>query len=213
MWLYYICLSWLIAVSAWLSLKLSIALSWPDSDFAAYVSVCLSLPWLSMVGGGLYHALVGGRHVHTLWLIFVRSFSHPSGSLARVFLIADPSILDGNRFPHWGQPSGLSTPTRVDLRGGPPDRLEPACGSNSSSPAINSYNIVGLILLCSYLASLFRTWQHRRLRAGTSDYRKLSHQSVPRKFDTRGDSPHNAVYAHLTGGISETCEAARSISL
>jgi hypothetical protein len=92
--------------------------------------------------------LVGSRHVHTLWLIFERSFSHPSGSLARVFLIADSSVLDGNRLPHWGQPCGLSTPARVDLRGGPTDRLEPACGCNSSAPSINSCGIASLILLC-----------------------------------------------------------------
>src|SRR5882762_5162232 len=93
------------------------------------------------------HVLVGSRQVHTLWLIFERSFSHPSGSWARVFLIADSSILDGNRLPHRGQPCGLSTPARVDLRGGPPDRLEPGCGCNSSAPFINSCGIAGLILL------------------------------------------------------------------
>src|SRR5260370_37667253 len=59
--------------------------------------------------------------------------------------MADSSILDGNRWPHWGQFCGLSTPARVDLRGGPPDRLEPACGCNSSARSINSYDIAGLI--------------------------------------------------------------------
>src|ERR1700679_3771983 len=57
--------------------------------------------------------LVDSRHIHTLWLIFVRRLLHPSGSLARVFLIADSSILDGNRLPHWGQPCGLSPPASV----------------------------------------------------------------------------------------------------
>jgi len=47
--------------------------------------------------------------------------------------MADSSILDGNRWPHWGQFCGLSTPAKVDLRGGPPERLEPACGCNSSA--------------------------------------------------------------------------------
>ena len=60
--------------------------------------------------------------------------------------MADSSILDGNRWPHWGQFCGLSTPARVDLRGGPPERLEPACGCNSSARSINSYDTAGLIL-------------------------------------------------------------------
>src|SRR2546422_440659 len=34
--------------------------------------------------------------------------------------MADSSILDGNRWPHWGQFCGLSTPARVDLRDGRP---------------------------------------------------------------------------------------------
>jgi hypothetical protein len=60
--------------------------------------------------------------------------------------MADSSILDGNRWPHRGQFCGLSTPASVDLRGGPPDRLEPACGSKSSALSVNSYDIAGLIL-------------------------------------------------------------------
>src|SRR2546427_978006 len=44
------------------------------------------------------------------------------GALARVFLMADSSILDGNRLPHRGQFCGLRTPARVVLRGGPPDK-------------------------------------------------------------------------------------------
>src|ERR1700677_2896397 len=68
--------------------------------------------------------LVDSRHIHTLWLIFVRRLLHPSGSLARVFLIADSSILDGVRLPYWGQPCGLSTAARVELRGGPPARAK-----------------------------------------------------------------------------------------
>src|SRR5437867_9478573 len=60
--------------------------------------------------------------------------------------MADSSILDGNRLPHRGQFCGLRTPARVVLRGGPPDRLEPACGSNSSASSKNSYDIAGLIL-------------------------------------------------------------------
>src|ERR1700722_5400829 len=60
--------------------------------------------------------------------------------------MADSSIFDGNRWPHWGQFCGLSTPTTVDLRGGLPDRLEPACGSNSSSRSIN---------LCGTLARFY----------------------------------------------------------
>jgi len=60
--------------------------------------------------------------------------------------MADSSILDGNRWPHWGQFCGLTTPARVDLRGGPPERLEPACGCNSSAHSINSYDTAGLIL-------------------------------------------------------------------
>src|SRR5229473_2472077 len=70
--------------------------------------------------------------------------------------MADSSILDGNRWPHWGQFCGLSTPARVDLRGGPSERLEPACGCNSSARSINSYDIAGLILPWFYLASHFR---------------------------------------------------------
>ena len=60
--------------------------------------------------------------------------------------MADSSILDGNRLPRRGQFCGLRTPARVVLRGGPPDRLEPACGSNSSASSKNSYDIAGLIL-------------------------------------------------------------------
>src|SRR2546429_6799020 len=73
--------------------------------------------------------------------------------------MADSSILDGNRWPHWGQFCGLSTPARVDLRGGPPERLEPACGCNSSARSINSYDISGLILPWFYLASHFRIFR------------------------------------------------------
>lgn len=52
---------------------------------------------------------VGSRHVHTLSFIFPRSFSHSSGDLARVFLMADSSTLDGKRWPHRGQFCGLGT--------------------------------------------------------------------------------------------------------
>ncbi len=71
--------------------------------------------------------------------------------------MADSSILDGNRLPHRGQFCGLSTPARVDLRGGPPERLEPTCGSNSSAPSINSYHIAALILplVLSSIASVY----------------------------------------------------------
>ena len=88
------------------------------------------------------------KHVQTLWLIFLLSFFHSSGALARVFLMADSSILDGNRLPHRGQSCGLSTPARVDLRGGPP-RLEPAFGSSSSAHSLNSCGIARLIYACS----------------------------------------------------------------
>src|ERR1700678_2240526 len=64
--------------------------------------------------------LVDSRHIHTLWLIFVRRLLHPSGTLARVFLIADSSILDGDRLPYWGQPGALSTADCVQFGGGPP---------------------------------------------------------------------------------------------
>jgi hypothetical protein len=90
--------------------------------------------------------LVGSRHVHTLRLIFLRTFLHSSGTLARIFLMADSSILDGNRLPHRGQFCGSSTPARVDLRGGPPERLELVCGCSSSGRSMNSYDIAGLIL-------------------------------------------------------------------
>ena len=100
--------------------------------------------------------LVGSKHVHTLLLISLRSLSHSSASLARVFLMADSSIFDGNRWPHWGQSCGLSTPTRIDLRGGLPDRLEPGCGCNSSARSINLCDIAGLILPCFYLPSRSR---------------------------------------------------------
>src|SRR5260370_25578911 len=70
--------------------------------------------------------------------------------------MADSSILDGNRWPHWGQFCGLSTPARVDMWGGPPERLEPAFGCNSSARSINLYDISGLIFPWFYLASHFR---------------------------------------------------------
>src|SRR5439155_23107931 len=89
--------------------------------------------------------------LHLVCLISI-SRSHSSGSLARVFLMADSSILDGNRWPHWGQFCGLSTPARVDLRGGLPDRLEPVCGCNSSVRSINSYDIAGSIVPWVYQA-------------------------------------------------------------
>src|SRR2546429_3727596 len=75
-----------------------------------------------------------------------RDWSSDVCSSDLVFLMADSSILDGNRWPHWGQFCGLSTPARVDLRGGSPERLEPACGCNSSARSINSYDTAGLIL-------------------------------------------------------------------
>src|SRR5205807_9831988 len=93
--------------------------------------------------------------LHLVCLISI-SRSHSSASLARVFLMADSSIVDGNRWPHWGQFCGLSAPARVDFRGGPPERLEPACGCNSSARSINSYDIADLILPWFYLASHFR---------------------------------------------------------
>jgi hypothetical protein len=90
--------------------------------------------------------LVGCRQIQTLRLIFLLNLSHSSGALAQVFLMADSSILDGNRLPHRGQFFGSSIAARVDLRGGPPDRFEPGCGRNSSGSSINSYDIAGLIL-------------------------------------------------------------------
>lgn len=95
--------------------------------------------------------LVGSRHEHTqrIMLIVLRTFLHSSsGTLARIFLMADSSILDGNRLPHRGQFCGSSTPARVDLRGGPPERLELVCGCSSSGRWMNSYDIAGLILPC-----------------------------------------------------------------
>jgi len=80
--------------------------------------------------------------------------------------MADSSILDGNRWPHWGQSCGLSTPARVDLRGGPPERVEPASGCNSSARSINPYDMAGPILHWFDLASHFRTWRHLRSTPG-----------------------------------------------
>ena len=90
--------------------------------------------------------LVGSTHVHTQINSNVRSVSHSSGCLTRISLKADSNGLSGNGLPHRGQRCGSCTPARVDLGGGPPDRLEPGCGSNSSAPSINSYGIVDLIL-------------------------------------------------------------------
>jgi hypothetical protein len=78
--------------------------------------------------------------------------------------MADSSILDGNRWPHWGQFCGLSAAARVDLRGGPPERLEPVCGCNSSARSINSYDMAGLILPCFILhrtSAYFDTDTHK----------------------------------------------------
>ncbi len=47
---------------------------------------------------------LAGGHVHTFLLIFLRIFSHSSGSLAaRAFCMADSSVLFGNRLPHFEQ--------------------------------------------------------------------------------------------------------------
>ena len=69
-----------------------------------------------------------------------------------------------------GQFYGLSTPAKANLRGGPPDRLEPACGCNSSARSINSYDIAGLILPWFYLVSHFRIYQRRHAKEGDSNY-------------------------------------------
>jgi hypothetical protein len=53
-WRYYVCLSLLIAVLACFLPKLPLAPSWPNTDLTAYVSVCLAVVWLAMLGGGLY---------------------------------------------------------------------------------------------------------------------------------------------------------------
>jgi hypothetical protein len=88
--------------------------------------------------------LVGSWHIQTSnhMPITSRTRTHLSpGCLAlsaRSFLMVDSSCLLGNCLPHRGQRCGSCTPARVDLRGGPPDRLEPGCGSNSSAPSINS---------------------------------------------------------------------------
>ncbi len=99
--------------------------------------------------------------------------------------MADSSILDGNRWPHWGQFCGLTTPARVDLRGGPPERLEPACGCNSSARSINSYDTAGLIL------PWFILYRALGLSPGSVnhhvDYVGLPHDPVTR--DSRLETP------------------------
>ena len=69
-WLRYVCLSLLIAVSAFSVLKLSIVVSWPNSDFAAYISSGFSLVWLAMLGGGLYRYRSRG-----LWILIGAPFA------------------------------------------------------------------------------------------------------------------------------------------
>jgi hypothetical protein len=95
----------------------------------------------------LSQVLGGSMHVQTLLLIFWRRLSHSAGALARVLRMADSSVLEGNRWPQRGQFCGLSRPTRVDLRGGSPERLEPGCGCRSLGLSMNSYGIPALILL------------------------------------------------------------------
>jgi hypothetical protein len=61
-WLYYVCLSLLIAVSA--------RLSWRNTDLAVYVSVSLSVFWVAMLGGGLYR-----YHWRGLWILIGAPFA------------------------------------------------------------------------------------------------------------------------------------------